>query len=224
MSKAPWIRKTGNNGIHTLLEGKTMRSNTSYTRPPKRVSGPPIMSALEKEIRNLKKELNKAYRGQIPKDWCLVIKNSPIEILRQLCEALNFDEFSKISPIHFAAEHGILKICQHIMEIKCIEDKNPKDHFGDTPLHLATKNGHTDVCKLIINNIINKNPKNYHGETPLHMAAQNGNLWIFKSIVKHIEDKNPLDDFQQTPLDVALANNNHNVVNYIIKEIDLELD
>ena len=224
MSEAPWLRKPSNTGIHTLLEGKIMRTNRGYTRPQNRVSGTPIMSVLEKEIRKLKKELNTAYRGQIPNDWCLVIKNSPVEILRKVSEAINSHEFSKTSPIHFAAENGLLKICQHIMDIQCIEDKNPKDQFGDTPLHLATKKGHADVCKLIIDNVANKNPKNNHGETPLHKAAQNGNVRIFKYIVKHVEDKNPVNDFQQTPLDVALANNNHNVVNYIIMDIDLALD
>ena len=30
---------------------------------------------------------------------------------------------------------------------------NPKDNFGETPLHSAAQNGHHAVCQLIIDNI-----------------------------------------------------------------------
>ena len=34
-----------------------------------------------------------------------------------------------------------------------IQDKNPPNHFGSTPLHWAAKNGHFEVCKLIIGEV-----------------------------------------------------------------------
>ena len=40
------------------------------------------------------------------------------------------------TPLHTAALHGHLEVCQLILEQ--VEDKNPKDNFGETPLDLAT--------------------------------------------------------------------------------------
>ena len=53
-----------------------------------------------------------------------------------------------------------------------IEDKNPSDDFGTTPLHKAAKRGHLLVCKLIIEQIGDINPRDNDGKTPLQMAVE----------------------------------------------------
>ena len=50
--------------------------------------------------------------------------------------------------MHIAAERSNLKLCQHIIDR--IEDKNPKDFFGETPFHWATEKGNFDVCNAPI--------------------------------------------------------------------------
>ena len=39
------------------------------------------------------------------------------------------------------------------MIIECVDNKNPKDEYGETPLHEAADNGHYEICKLIIENL-----------------------------------------------------------------------
>ena len=39
------------------------------------------------------------------------------------------------------------------MIIKCVNNKNPKDKYGETPLHEAADNGHYEICQLIIENL-----------------------------------------------------------------------
>ena len=63
-----------------------------------------------------------------------------------------------------AAQHGYLAVCQLI--IKNVEDKNPRDQNGRTPLHLAAENGHLAICQLILENVQDKNPKDRWGCTP----------------------------------------------------------
>ena len=46
------------------------------------------------------------------------------------------DNFGR-TPLHIAAEDGLLAICWLIVEK--VEDKNPADKYGDTPLHLAAR-------------------------------------------------------------------------------------
>ena len=45
-----------------------------------------------------------------------------------------------------------------------VEDKNPKDPFGKTPLHWAAGNGHKIICKMIMDEVEDKNPKDLFGE------------------------------------------------------------
>ena len=51
-----------------------------------------------------------------------------------------------------------------------VNNKNPKGHFADTPLHFAAERGHLEICKLIGENATAKNPTNNSGKTPLDLA------------------------------------------------------
>ena len=44
--------------------------------------------------------------------------------------------------------HPLKEICKIILED--VEDKNPKDNSGNTPLHEAAKNGHDDIFQLLL--------------------------------------------------------------------------
>ena len=83
------------------------------------------------------------------------------------------------------------------------ENKNPKAGNGQTPLHVASENGHLELCKLIIEKVYEKNPKCEILKTPLHCAAIGGHLEICRLILNNIQDKNPTDLDGRTPLEIA---------------------
>ena len=72
--------------------------------------------------------------------------------------------------------HFDMEICKLIIEN--VDDKNPADRNGMTPLHRAAEYGHLDICKLIIQNVEDKNPPSNDRSTPLHWAAENGHLEV----------------------------------------------
>ena len=72
--------------------------------------------------------------------------------------------WSRMSLHRAVQDEENLEICRLIIEN--VEEKNPKDHYGVTPLHRAAKEGHLEICRLIIENVEEKNPKRDNGWTP----------------------------------------------------------
>ena len=82
------------------------------------------------------------------------------------------------TPLHEAAISGHLDICSLILDQ--VEEKNPKDIYGETPLHYAAINGHLDICHLIFYMVDDRNPKDDDGKTPWDLAASKGHSDITK--------------------------------------------
>ena len=113
-----------------------------------------------------------------------------------------------------------LDVCELIMEK--IENKNPADDIGWTPLHLAAFNGHLDLTKLIIekidyNNIIS----NLDTLTPIHWAAYKGHSEVCKVIIEKAHDKNPLrpGSFGNTALHMAVFGGKYEGCKALIENI-----
>ena len=118
--------------------------------------------------------------------------------------------------------HGHFDTCQLLIEN--VDDKNPQDDSGRTPLHLVAEDGNYKVCQLILKNVTFlksddtsektkkwskldisriKNPANEDGRTPLHMAAANGHIGVYSLICENANHKNPPDLERVTPLHLA---------------------
>ena len=122
------------------------------------------------------------------------------------------------TPLHFAAQHGQLPVCELI--IANVENKNPMDREGHTPLYYAAKHGQMTVCQFIIENISDKNPlnpKDDYGCTLLHWAAEHGYLEVCQLIINYIEDKNPINSSRRTPLHYAASNGHLAICQLIMK-------
>lgn len=83
----------------------------------------------------------------------------------------------KYSTIHEAIEKEDLSEVQFFIEEKKI-NKDEKNFFGETPLHVAVKLGHLDIVKYLIENGANKNAYNKIGYTPLRIAIEKDNREI----------------------------------------------
>ena len=109
------------------------------------------------------------------------------------------------------------------MIIEKVDDKNPAStsRWGEngTPLHGAAKEGHFEICKLIIEKVVVKNPSDDNGVTPLHCAAKYDKLEICKLIIENIGDNNPSDNHGTTPLHHAATNSNLEMCKLIFQNI-----
>ena len=150
-----------------------------------------------------------------------------------------FNNQDRPDPFYFAARKGFSEICEMIMEN--MEEKNPKDECGITPLHQAAEYGELEVCKLIIENVqcdkeickryqCDKNPNNDINFTPLHMAAMNGHIQVCKFIIENVcenpkprsdrgDSKNPKCCDGTTPLHKAALRGHLQVCQLIIENV-----
>ena len=98
--------------------------------------------------------------------------------------------------------------------MKEVNDRNPRDNHGQTPLHLAAKNGHLKVCKTIIKEADDKNPKDNQGMTPFHIAALMGHEKICKLFMSSVDDYNPKTVNGRTPISCAAQNDHSGIKNH----------
>ena len=124
--------------------------------------------------------------------WKAVIHKTPIETVKELANSTQ--QFFKIhsttyqkqwSPLHIAAERGLLGFCKFITK----RETNPKNGNGITAFQMAANQGHLEICLFIMEKLENKNPRDNNGLTPLHQAARNGHLKVCRAIMETLENK-----------------------------------
>ncbi|CAF4743739.1 unnamed protein product, partial [Rotaria magnacalcarata] len=67
-----------------------------------------------------------------------------------------------------------------------------------SPLHLAAKNGHTDIVRLLLMNGIDINRVTMNDGTALHVACRNGRYETAKLLLECGIDINLRNTFEQT--------------------------
>ena len=92
------------------------------------------------------------------------------------------------SYVHHAAETGQIEAFKTAFNLE--EDKNLKNEFGETPIHIACKNGRFKIVQLILTNTdikINVNAKDEtsFGHTALDLACIRGHLDVIKILMEN---------------------------------------
>ena len=166
---------------------------------------------------------------EVAKSWqnCIDRKNLPwiqITIPKIHWTLRNLE---KNTYMHIAARYGQSKIFNEIF--KSLEFKNPKNSYGQTPVHFICIYGHVKILKQSIAEL-NVNEE-WRGITPLSMACKHGQLNIAKILVeKSTElniDLNAKDRLGCTAFHIACMQNQFKIVELFIQkstEFNIKLD
>ena len=175
---------------------------------------------------NLYKEQNKEV--DIDYEYELQQKENEIEKLKKeiYLEKQFENEFLPITekPIDFepdifkACREGKLTSVQWLLE-KENEDKNKKDKYDNTPIHIATENCHLEIVEYLIKKQnVDKDIKGNFELTPLHCACENGYLKIVKYLILKGANIEAKDNIGETPLHYACECGHLPVVEYLISK------
>ncbi|XP_056432357.1 caskin-2-like isoform X3 [Gadus chalcogrammus] len=115
---------------------------------------------------------------------------------------------SKKTPLDLACEFGRVKVAQLLLSSNMVvallegERKEQSDSAFTTPLHLASRNGHQDIIRLLLKAGIDINRTTKAG-TALHEASLYGKTEVVKLLLDAGVDVNIRNTYNQTALDIV---------------------
>ncbi|XP_026864919.2 caskin-2 isoform X7 [Electrophorus electricus] len=115
---------------------------------------------------------------------------------------------AKKTPLDLACEFGRLKVAQLLLNSNMIttllegDRKDTVDSVFNTPLHLAARNGHKDIIRLLLKAGIDINRATKAG-TALHEAALYGKTEVVRLLLDAGIDVNIRNTYNQTALDIV---------------------
>ena len=140
--------------------------------------------------------------------------------------------------LHFVVDKDHIELAKYLIGSKGvqIDAKGKKD--GNTPLHIAARNGNFELAKLLVEHGANIEARNdntqtpYYlsnrenhkakaktdGDTPLHIAAHNGKFELVKLLVEHGANIGARNDNNQTPYYLSNRQNHKEISKYLLEK------
>lgn len=120
---------------------------------------------------------------------------------------------------HIAAERGSLDILNILLlTLENSNFINSTRAGGDTPIHLAIRNGHYDIVKLLIAYKANLNIRTSNKRSSFEIAATSGNVDIGKLLIEHNPGFINSDcHWDNRPIHVAVENGNIEFTEFLIE-------
>ncbi|KAJ3106168.1 hypothetical protein HDU96_008306 [Phlyctochytrium bullatum] len=128
-----------------------------------------------------------------------------------------------VTPLHVAAYHGAMAICQVFLH--CGADVNAGDKHKWTPLFFSALGGSLDVARLLLKNGANIKCMADDDRTALHIAAECGKVKVARVLLEEGAEVDTSDKYGKTPLIYAALNGRTEVVQLLLANgADIEGD
>lgn len=127
------------------------------------------------------------------------------------------------TPLHFAVQGGHVNAAKFLIEHHT--NPNMRSQCGNTPFHLASRNGDAEmlICLLETSKNLNEtkekvNSQNKAGWTPLHFAVQGGHVKTARILIEKGADPNIESISGKTPIHLACDKEDTNMLLCLLKK------
>lgn len=127
------------------------------------------------------------------------------------------DKTLKQRPLHFVAINSSVR-CLLVLMGKGLEELDPPDTNGDTPLHLAVKNNSTIIAKSLIELGCDIEFKDGAQRTPLMNACLKGNSDIVEKLLEIGADWKVTNPLHDTCISLAQKSGNQDIVMLLVNK------
>ncbi|KAM0463933.1 hypothetical protein ACHAO4_000658 [Trichoderma viride] len=120
------------------------------------------------------------------------------EYADNLVKGTYFRPRAQVSGLTLASSFGLTVVASSL--ISSGSSLHERDSNGQTALHHAVENGHTDTAALLLDMGAKINSRDLDGSSPLHQASTNADEETAKLLILKGTDVNAVDGYNATPL------------------------
>jgi len=121
-----------------------------------------------------------------------VMKPMSYANLRKLLVHIDRMDINAVNHLGETALNTAIKMGDQLNVIRELLKAKPsftiEDAFGNTPLHLAAREGDKDLISLLVSHGASPSVKDSFGDTPLHFAVRKGNKALMGILIEHGAD------------------------------------
>ncbi len=128
----------------------------------------------------------------------------PLLVVKGTNVNIRFDEEKNYV---YVGRSGSKKMPEHIAKL-----------YRNTPLHVATREGHTEIAAYLISlgAEVNTRCAEYQ-KSPLHLAAEKNHIGMVKLLLSHGANANTTDHWKYRPIHLALKEGHNDMVDLLLK-------
>jgi len=121
----------------------------------------------------------------------------------------------KATPLYYAVFCGFSELAKWLITTHA-EDINAKCYHDRTPLYIASREGHVDAVRVLLDHGAHVNLQNDVNWTPLHEASDEGHLKVVQLLLEHEATLNAQTIYGSTPVYLASTNGHLEVVRLLL--------
>jgi CASK-interacting protein len=122
-----------------------------------------------------------------------------------------------LTPLDLACENGRFHVVNSLVQNSLCQRMIVNTTEPNAALHLAAKNGHTDIVRLLLLNGMDINRMTINDGTALHVACRNGRYETAKLLLECGIDINLCNSYEQIAYEVVIKQKTGNDIKRLIK-------